>query len=141
MPMNDPSTLVGGATSTAPSTAPASTGGMNNPSTLVGAKPSQTQTTPPPSSAPASNIPLFSLTGQDKAGEFVQSLADSYTGGIGPWMVGKIGGAFGGPDVEAVRRQVQQGREDIGPLASGVADVAGYALGPGELKIGEKLAA
>ena len=43
----------------------------------------------------------------------------------------------GSPSVDQLRAQTEQSRKDIGPVASGVADIAGYAAGPGELKVGE----
>ncbi len=43
----------------------------------------------------------------------------------------------GSPGVDQLRAQTEQSRKDIGPVASGVADIAGYAAGPGGLKVGE----
>ena len=49
--------------------------------------------------------------------------------------------APGSPSVADLRAQTDKSRKDIGPVASGIADAAGYALGPGELGAGEAIAA
>lgn len=45
--------------------------------------------------------------------------------------------APGSPDVATLRAQTEQSRKDIGPVASTIADVAGYSMAPGKLGIGE----
>ena len=66
-------------------------------------------------------------------------MADSYTGGLGAKALDALG-VGQGPDGQTVAKQVESAGQDIGPLASGAADVAGYAIGPGKLGVGEKLA-
>jgi hypothetical protein len=88
---------------------------------------------------PAPSVPWFSLTGNDKVGEFVGKMADSATAGFGASILDKLG-IGQGPGGQTVRSQVEQAGQDIGPLASGAADVAGYAVGPGKFKLAAKLA-
>lgn len=43
--------------------------------------------------------------------------------------------APGSPDVATLRAQTEQSRKDIGPVASTIADVAGYSMAPGSLAL------
>ena len=78
-------------------------------------------------------------SGPDKIGEFVGKMADSATGGLGATALDALG-VGQGPGGQTVAKQVESAGQDIGPLASGAADIAGYAIGPGKLAVGEKLA-
>lgn len=94
------------------------------------------------STAPAatpSDVPWFSMTGNDKIGEFVGKMADSASAGWGATALDKLG-IGQGPNGQTVAQQVEGAGKDIGPVASGVADLAGYAVGPGKLALGERLA-
>ena len=66
-------------------------------------------------------------------------MADSATAGLGAQALDKLGVAQG-PDGQTVAQQVEGAGKDIGPVASTAADLAGYAVGPGKLAVGEKLA-
>jgi hypothetical protein len=93
---------------------------------------------PPAPAAP--EAPWFSAgSGPDKIGEFVGKMADSATGGLGATALDALG-IGQGPGGQTVAKQVESAGQDIGPLASGAADIAGYAIGPGKLAVGEKLA-
>ena len=88
--------------------------------------------------APKPDVPLFSLTGPDKIGEFFSKAGDAATFGL----VAKAQDALGiaqGPHGETVAQQVENAGKDIGPVASAGADLLGYAAGPGELRVGEGL--
>ena len=65
--------------------------------------------------------------------------ADAATGTVGNLLRG-AGIANATPDVATLRAQTGQNRTDVGPLASAAADIAGYAVGPGAVGVGEKLA-
>ena len=90
---------------------------------------------------PLHRVPWFNFTGSgpDKIGEFVGKMADSATGGLGATALDALG-IGQGPGGQTVAKQVESAGQDIGPLASGAADIAGYAIGPGKLAVGEKLA-
>ena len=89
---------------------------------------------------PSDDKPMFSVgPGSDKIGEFVGKVADAATAGFGAQALDKLGLAQG-PNGETVAKQVENAGQDIGPLASGAADIAGYAIGPGKLGIGARIA-
>lgn len=92
-----------------------------------------------PEAPAAPSTPWFSVgKGPDKIGEFVGKMADAYTGGLGAKALDALG-VGQGPDGQTVAKQVESAGQDIGPLASAGADLAGYALGPGMLGVGEGL--
>jgi hypothetical protein len=70
----------------------------------------------------------------------LHTAADTATFGLGDTIGGKIASLFGGPNADQLRQQTQAARDDIGPVASTVADVGGYAIGPGKLGVGSRLA-
>ena len=80
--------------------------------------------------APKSDVPLFSLTGPDKIGEFFSKAGDAATFGLGAKAQDALGIAQG-PHGETVAQQVENAGKDIGPVASAGADILGYAAGPG----------
>ena len=86
---------------------------------------------------PDDSKPLFSLTGTDKVGEFVGKMADAATAGFGAKALDALG-LGQGPGGQTVAKQVQAAGEDIGPVASTAADIAGYAV-PG-VGLGGRLA-
>ena len=88
--------------------------------------------------APKPDVPLFSLTGPDKIGEFFSKAGDAATFGLGAKAQDALGIAQG-PHGETVAQQVENAGKDIGPVASAGADLLGYAAGPGELRVGEGL--
>ena len=88
--------------------------------------------------APKPDVPLFSLTGPDKIGEFFSKAGDTATFGLGAKAQDALGIAQG-PHGETVAQQVENAGKDIGPVASAGADLLGYAAGPGELRVGEGL--
>ena len=91
--------------------------------------------------APAApEVPWFSATGNDKIGEFVGKMGDAATMGLAAKAQDALGFAQG-PHGETVAQQVANAGKDIGPIASGVADVAGYGLGAGSLGVGEGIGA
>ncbi len=81
--------------------------------------------------------PLFSLTGTDKVGEFVGKMSDAATAGFGAKALDALG-LGQGPGGQTVAKQVQAAGQDIGPVGSALADVAGYAV-PG-VGLGGRLA-
>ena len=76
------------------------------------------------------------MTGNDKIGEFVAKMGDAATMGLAAKAQDALGFAQG-PHGETVAQQVANAGKDIGPIASGVADVAGYGVGGGALGVGE----
>ena len=102
---------------------------------LAGFNPSAT---PAPPAAP--EVPWFSATGNDKIGEFVAKMGDAATMGLAAKAQDALGFAQG-PHGETVAQQVANAGKDIGPIASGVADVAGYGVGGGALGVGEGIGA
>ena len=80
--------------------------------------------------APKPDVPLFSLTGPDKIGEFFSKAGDAATFGLGAKAQDALGIAQG-PHGETVAEQVENAGKDIGPVASAGADLLGYAAGPG----------
>ena len=95
---------------------------------------------PAAAAAPAPGNPLFALHGPDKAGEFLHTAIDSGMFGLQDTIGGKIASLYGGPNADQLRAQTQAGRQDIGPIASGLADLTGYALGPGKFGAGARIA-
>ena len=93
---------------------------------------------PAPPAAP--EVPWFSATGNDKIGEFVAKMGDAATMGLAAKAQDALGFAQG-PHGETVAQQVANAGKDIGPIASGVADVAGYGVGGGALGVGEGIGA
>ena len=94
-----------------------------------------------PAAPAAPAVPWFSFgSGPDKIGEFVGKMADSASAGWGAQALDKLGVAQG-PNGQTVAKQVEDAGKDIGPVASGVADVAGYGLGAGSLGVGEGIGA
>ena len=89
--------------------------------------------------ASSDSKPWLSLTGTDKVGEFVGKVADAFTGGFGASALDKLG-IGQGPGGQTVAKQVEAAGKDIGPVGSAIADVTGYALGPGKLGVGANLA-
>ena len=86
-------------------------------------------------------MPWFSFgSGPDKVGEFVGKMADSASAGWGAQALDKLGVAQG-PSGQTVSQQINSAGKDIGPVASGLADAAGYMAGPGKLALGEKIGA
>ena len=65
--------------------------------------------------------------------------ADAATGTVGN-LLRNAGVQNATPDVATLRAQTGQNRTDVGPIASAAADIAGYAVGPGTVGAGEKLA-
>ena len=115
-------------------TAPAAASGWR-----AGQPADQPATTVAPAAKP-SDVPWFSFGSQpDKIGEFVGKMADSASAGWGATALDKLG-IGQGPNGQTVAQQVEGAGKDIGPVASGVADLAGYAVGPGKLALGERLA-
>ena len=95
---------------------------------------------PAPTAPAASEVPWFSFgSGPDKVGEFVGKMADSASAGWGAQALDKLGVAQG-PSGQTVSQQINSAGKDIGPVASGLADAAGYVAGPGKLALGERLA-
>ena len=88
--------------------------------------------------APKPDVPLFSLTGPDKVGEFFGKAGDAATFGLGAKAQDALGIAQG-PHGETVAQQVEAAGKDIGPIASAGADVLGYAAGPGMAGVGAGL--
>ena len=88
----------------------------------------------------APEVPWFSATGNDKIGEFVAKMGDAATMGLAAKAQDALGVAQG-PHGETVAQQVEGAGKDIGPVASGVADVAGYGVGGGALGVGEGIGA
>ena len=102
--------------------------------------PSAKTVTTAPADKP-SDVPWFSFGSQpDKIGEFVGKMADSASAGWGATALDKLGIAQG-PSGQTVAQQIDSAGKDIGPVASGAADLAGYAVGPGKFALGERLAA
>ena len=93
-----------------------------------------------PAAPAAPEVPWFSLSGNDKIGEFVAKMGDAATMGLAAKAQDALGFAQG-PHGETVAQQVENAGKDIGPIASGVADVAGYGLGAGSLGVGEGIGA
>jgi hypothetical protein len=91
-----------------------------------------------PTTSTAAPVPLFSLTGPDKIGEFFSKAGDTATFGLAAKAQDALGFAQG-PHGETVAQQVKNAGKDIGPVASAGADLLGYAAGPGELRVGEGL--
>ena len=87
--------------------------------------------------APKPDVPLFSLTGPDKIGEFFAKAGDTATFGLGAKAQDALG--IGQKDGQTVAQQVAAAGKDIGPIASAGADALGYIAGPGELRVGEGL--
>ena len=96
---------------------------------------------PAPGQPGNQTLPWFSLTGPDKVGAWVNTAIDSGTGGLADTAQGYLNKyVLGGPDADALRKQTSDLRGDIGPIGSLSADLAGYAIGPGKLKVGARLA-
>ena len=93
-----------------------------------------------PAAPAAPEVPWFSATGNDKIGEFVAKMGDAATMGLAAKAQDALGFAQG-PHGETVAQQVENAGKDIGPIASGVADVAGYGVGGGALGVGEGIGA
>ena len=93
-----------------------------------------------PAAPAAPEVPWFSMTGNDKIGEFVAKMGDAATMGLAAKAQDALGVAQG-PHGETVAQQVENAGKDIGPIASGVADVAGYGVGGGALGVGEGIGA
>lgn len=92
----------------------------------------------PGDSGSSDSKPWFSATGTDKVGEFVGKMGDAATGGFLASALDKLGLAQG-PGGQTVAQQVDAAGKDIGPVGSALADVTGYAIGPGKLGIATSL--
>ena len=110
---------------------------------------------PKPGEPGNETLPWFSMTGPDKVGAWVNSAIDSATMGGADYLQGKLNENLGGSDlakkfgiadpsqnVDALRKNTENLRGDIGPVGSLTADLAGAAFGPiGEVGAGARLAA
>ena len=124
--------------------APSAGGGFNPFSPQPTTAPSVTA---PPTAAPSAAAPNPNayqppswLPGARFVRNFGNTFEDAYTlGGADPAtakvgdLLRSLGVRNATPDVATLRAQTAQGRQDIGPVASMIADTAGYAMGPGKL--------
>lgn len=71
------------------------------------------------------------------ADDYVRAITDAATFGGADWLASKLPG---GGDLATERAKTAQAYERLGPIMGTVASGIGYAAGPGELKVAEKVA-
>ncbi len=91
---------------------------------------------PAPAPAPDPNMPPeWAMHPLGKISKFFDTVGDTMTFGLADTLAGGLGGK-----TQQMRDATAQNRADIGPVASGAADLIGYAAGPGAAGAGTKLA-